>query len=104
MRSPSRSLRALSDTILDSRHSPAITVDQADISIKIKKGFITLFHTHVNLCDYYQCPVVQGPVEVSLPEPIPNEVPKGKYKFEIEITTPSYTGSVVCVDGEFQVE
>ena len=54
----------------------AITVDEADISIKIKKGFITVFHTHLNLCDYYQCPVAEGPVSISLPESIPSAVPK----------------------------
>ncbi|QDZ21802.1 ML domain-containing protein [Chloropicon primus] len=93
-----------SDTTFSLSGTSSITVNNADISIKIKKGFITVFHTHLNLCDYYQCPINQGPVSVSLPESIPNEVPKGKYGFQIDITTPSYTGSVVCVDGEFQVE
>ena len=78
-------------------------MNQANIDLKIKKGFITIFHTNLNLCDYYTCPIPEGTVDVSRPETVPSEVPKGKYKYSIDITDPQYTGTVVCVEGEFQV-
>ncbi len=79
-------------------------MDQATISVKVKKGFITLFHSNFDLCQYYQCPVPEGPVDVSLPEQIPHEVPKGKYEFQIVVTDPDYTGDLVCVNGQFYVQ